>query len=57
MATVEDAAKYVDGKLTPEEAENSPLTLDYANDWSMNLTPADKKAERVAGQKSEESKD
>ncbi len=50
-------AKYVDGKLTPEEAENSPLTLDYANDWSMNLTPADKKAERVAGQKEETSED
>jgi len=36
-------AKYVDGKIGPEQVENSPLTLPYANDWEMKPTPAQKK--------------
>lgn len=43
-------AKYTDGKLTPEEVEKSNLTFPYANDWKVGLTPAAKKAERVANE-------
>lgn len=50
-------ANYVDGNLSPEQIEKSDLTLPYANNWEMNLTPAHKKAERVAGKKSEDSED
>lgn len=45
-------ANYVDGKLNPAEIEASHLTERYANNWTMELTPAEKKAERLAGKKS-----
>jgi prolycopene isomerase len=39
-------AKYVDVKITKEEADNSGIFVPYDNSWVQELTPAHKKAER-----------
>ncbi|TNF23854.1 MAG: NAD(P)/FAD-dependent oxidoreductase, partial [Bacteroidetes bacterium] len=41
-------AKYVDTKITKEDAENSGVLRPYDGSWMQEKTPADKKAERLA---------
>ena len=36
-------ADYMDGKITPEDANRSGILLPYDNSWVQNFTPADKK--------------
>ena len=39
-------AKYVDTRITKEEAHNSGIFVPYDNSWVQELTPSEKRAER-----------
>lgn len=41
-------ARYIDLKASKREAEKAGDLLEYDNSWTQDLTPAEKKAERVA---------